>query len=352
MVAIGRIDPLKDVHTMLRVAVEVLERVPHAQFLYYGPSSPEQEAYAKSCKDLHRQLGLDERFKFMGSTRDVTGALQAADMLLMTSISEGLPMGILEALAQGRPVVATSVGGVPEVLRGCGIVAPPCDVHGIAVATTTILTRSGPRRPPRQARPPARRAQVHQGDLPRRLPRPVYTHDDARGGAVRRLDPRRAAPSSRPASAGRCRTASRPPWCSRPGADCRPATRSTRGRKLIGHVSGPAPRAAVTSRSRRPSGRSATAEGISLVLAILAVAMWASPLSSMLGAAVWDTAVRIALPLTFALQWIMWSRHLSKGEGLGSMRREGPVGIVGLAAIAATAGVARRSAVRSRRCCS
>jgi glycosyltransferase involved in cell wall biosynthesis len=140
VVAIGRIDPLKDVHTMLRVAVEVLERLPHAQFLYYGPSSPEQEAYAKSCKDLHRQLGLDERFKFMGSTRDVTGALQAADMLLMTSISEGLPMGILEALAQGRPVVATSVGGVPEVLRGCGIVAPPCDVHAIAVATTTVLS--------------------------------------------------------------------------------------------------------------------------------------------------------------------------------------------------------------------
>jgi glycosyltransferase involved in cell wall biosynthesis len=140
VVAIGRIDPLKDVHTMLRVAVDVLERVPHAQFLYYGPSSPEQEAYAKSCYDLHRQLGLDERFKFMGSTRDVNGALQAADMLLMTSISEGLPMGILEALAQGRPVVATSVGGVPEVLRGCGIVAPPTDVHSIAMATTTVLT--------------------------------------------------------------------------------------------------------------------------------------------------------------------------------------------------------------------
>ena len=54
MVAIGRIDPLKDVHTMLRVAVEVLERVPHATFKYYGPVSPEQEAYGKSCEDLHR----------------------------------------------------------------------------------------------------------------------------------------------------------------------------------------------------------------------------------------------------------------------------------------------------------
>ena len=76
----------------------------------------------------------------MGSTRDVNGALREADMLLMTSISEGMPMGILESLAQGRPVVATAVGGVPEVLRGCGMVAPPCDVHGLALATTTMLT--------------------------------------------------------------------------------------------------------------------------------------------------------------------------------------------------------------------
>ena len=163
MVAIGRIDPLKDVHTMLRVAVEVLERMPHAQFLYYGPSSPDQEAYAKSCEDLHRQLGLDERFKFMGSTRDVNGALQAADMLLMTSISEGMPMGILEALAQGRPVVATSVGGVPEVLRGCGIVAPPVRRARHCCRDHDRPQRSCSCRPPRQARAPARRAQVHQG---------------------------------------------------------------------------------------------------------------------------------------------------------------------------------------------
>ena len=43
-----------------------------------------------------------------------------------------------------------------------------------------------------------------------------------------------------------------------------------------------------------------------------------------LGASVWDTAVRVALPLTFALQWIIWSRHLSKGEGLGSPAARGP----------------------------
>jgi glycosyltransferase involved in cell wall biosynthesis len=139
VVAVGRIDPLKDVHTMLRVAVEVLERVPHAEFLYYGPVTPGQEAYGKTCEDLHRQLGLGDGFRFMGSTRDVTRVLQDSDILLMSSISEGMPMGILEALSQGRPVVSTAVGGVPEVLRGCGLVAPPGDVHGIALAVTTLL---------------------------------------------------------------------------------------------------------------------------------------------------------------------------------------------------------------------
>ena len=54
--AIGRIDPLKDVHTMLRVAVEVLERVPCAQFLYYGPSSPEQEAYGSRVRTCTASL--------------------------------------------------------------------------------------------------------------------------------------------------------------------------------------------------------------------------------------------------------------------------------------------------------
>ena len=118
-------------------------------------------------------------------------------------------------------------------------------------------------------------------------------------------------------------------WC---GLQARDAI--NRGRELIGHVGAPAPRRRHIE-EQETSGRSAMAEGMSLVLAILAVAMWASPLSSMLGAAVWDTAVRTALPLTFAFQWILWSRHLSKGEGLGSLRREGPAGVLGLAAIAA-----------------
>jgi glycosyltransferase involved in cell wall biosynthesis len=139
VVVIGRIDPLKDIHTTLRVAAGTLELVPDARFLHYGPVTDGEEAYGRSCRSLHEQLGLGDRFAFMGRTTDPLGAVRAADVFLMTSISEGLPMSILEAMGQGRPVVSTGVGGVPEVVKGCGIVTAPGDEHALAMAVATLL---------------------------------------------------------------------------------------------------------------------------------------------------------------------------------------------------------------------
>jgi glycosyltransferase involved in cell wall biosynthesis len=139
VVAVGRVDPLKDVHTMLRVAAEVTSRMPEATFRYYGPVTQGQEAYGRSCNELHARLGLGDRFQFMGPTSDPNGAIREADLVLMTSISEGLPMALLEAMSQARPVVSTGVGGVPEVVRGCGLVAAPGDTHSLALSTLTLL---------------------------------------------------------------------------------------------------------------------------------------------------------------------------------------------------------------------
>ena len=120
VVSVGRIDPLKDIHTLLRVAAETLRVIPDARFQHYGAVTEGEEAYERSCLALHERLGLGERFRFMGRTTDPNGVVRDADVMLMTSISEGLPMSVLEAMSQGRPIVSTCVGGVPDVVKGCG----------------------------------------------------------------------------------------------------------------------------------------------------------------------------------------------------------------------------------------
>jgi glycosyltransferase involved in cell wall biosynthesis len=139
VVSVGRIDPLKDVHTLLRVAAETLRVVPDACFHHYGTVTEGEEAYGHSCKALHERLGLGERFRFMGRTTDPNGVVRGADVVLMTSISEGLPMSVLEAMSEGRPIVATCVGGVPDVVKGCGALVAPGDDHSLAMAVAMLL---------------------------------------------------------------------------------------------------------------------------------------------------------------------------------------------------------------------
>lgn len=139
IVSVGRLDPLKDVATLLRVAAVVCRRDPDAEFLHYGPVPVEQQAYGQACVELHEELGLGDRFRFMGATSDPRGVMRDADIVILTSISEGFPMAVLEASAEARPVVATAVGGVAEALEGCGLVVPPGRVHDLADAVLTLL---------------------------------------------------------------------------------------------------------------------------------------------------------------------------------------------------------------------
>jgi glycosyltransferase involved in cell wall biosynthesis len=140
VVSLGRLDPLKDIHTLLRVAAEVTRQHPEVEFHHYGPYSwPPSSPYGESCRALHERLGLGSRFRFMGFAPDSVRVLQEADVVVMTSISEGFPMSILEAMAAARPVVTTWVGGIPGVVRGCGYIAPPGDTYALATAILTLV---------------------------------------------------------------------------------------------------------------------------------------------------------------------------------------------------------------------
>lgn len=96
--------------------------------------------YRERLEELAGTLGLGDRVRFLGARRDVPALLGAADVFTLSSDWEGLPVALLEAMAAERPVVATGVDGVVEVLRhGGGLIVPPGDPQSLATALSTLL---------------------------------------------------------------------------------------------------------------------------------------------------------------------------------------------------------------------
>ncbi len=88
------------------------------------------------------RLGIRSQVMFMGFRRDIAGMYSLMDMVVLPSLGEGLPVTLLEAMALGKPTVASSVGGVPEVIQdGCqGLVVPPGEPGSLRAAMERILT--------------------------------------------------------------------------------------------------------------------------------------------------------------------------------------------------------------------
>ncbi len=131
----GRLAPEKGVDVLLHALPLVRGRVPRARLWLVGdgPSRPELEGLAL-------RLGLSGAVHFAGSVEDPAPLWRAADAAVLPSRTEGLPLALLEALATGLPVVATAVGGTPEVMDDhSGALVPPGDAGGLARALTWAL---------------------------------------------------------------------------------------------------------------------------------------------------------------------------------------------------------------------
>ena len=136
----GRIDPLKDVETLLRAAAIVARARPEIRFRLYGAAPPGNEAYHERCLALHAELGLHESVSFEGFSTNVPAEFSRADLVVLSSISEGFPYSTLEAMLCGRPIVATAVGGVAEqVTADCGRVVRPRNPEALAAAILDVL---------------------------------------------------------------------------------------------------------------------------------------------------------------------------------------------------------------------
>jgi len=122
----------------LEDTLAALARVPRVALLVLG-DGPERAALERRAA----QLDLSDRVRFLGAgTRDdVMVLFRAVDAALLTSAWENLPHTLLEALAAGTPVIATAVGGIPEVVRDGenGLLVPPRDVAATASAIDRLV---------------------------------------------------------------------------------------------------------------------------------------------------------------------------------------------------------------------
>lgn len=108
---VGRITPIKNHALFLKAAVLVRAKLPDARFVIVGDGETRGEIEA-----LVDQLNLRDAVTFTGWQKDVGQVYSDLDMLVISSVNEGTPVTVIEALAAGCPVVATAVGGVPDLL--------------------------------------------------------------------------------------------------------------------------------------------------------------------------------------------------------------------------------------------
>jgi glycosyltransferase involved in cell wall biosynthesis len=138
---VGRLAPVKDVASFLRAAASVAEAEPAARFAVVGDGE-ERGRLEEEC----RRLGLGARVHFHGWRRDMAEVYGDLDVVVNCSRNEGTPVALIEALAAARPVVATRVGGTPDLLGEGrrGMLVPAGDPAALAAAILETLRSPGP----------------------------------------------------------------------------------------------------------------------------------------------------------------------------------------------------------------
>ena len=135
-VLVARLSPEKDVATLLRAAARVVQQRPtfRLRIAGDGPCLP-------MLRELTDQLQLAGHVDFLGDVRDVAGLLATAKLFVLPSLTEGISLTLLEAMSCGLPVVATRVGGNPEVVVDgqTGLLVPPGDPPALAAAILQLL---------------------------------------------------------------------------------------------------------------------------------------------------------------------------------------------------------------------
>jgi glycosyltransferase involved in cell wall biosynthesis len=138
---VARVAPQKDFATLARAAAKVLAARPEARFMVVGDYEEANRGhYDEVMRALERE-GVASGFVFTGFRTDVARLMSAFDVFVLCTHFEGLPLVILEAMSRGRPVVATAVDGIPEIVHDgrTGLLHPHGDAETLASRLLSLL---------------------------------------------------------------------------------------------------------------------------------------------------------------------------------------------------------------------
>ncbi len=139
---IGRITPIKGHRDLIRAFAAVAKTFPKARLRIIGGADARHQNYLQELKQLVLKLSLEDRVEFSGHEPNIPLALAQSDLMVLPSTcQEAFGRVLIEAGASGVPVVATRVGGIPEVIldKKTGLIVPPQDPVALASAMNTLL---------------------------------------------------------------------------------------------------------------------------------------------------------------------------------------------------------------------
>jgi sugar transferase (PEP-CTERM/EpsH1 system associated) len=134
-VQVARLHELKDHQTALRAVDEARQNIPGLRLLLAGDGDQRS-----AIEQTIRERGLEQTVTLAGTRKDIADLLSASDVFLLSSISEGIPLTVIEAMAARRPVVSTAVGGLPELIEHgvSGMLAPSGDASSLAASLVQL----------------------------------------------------------------------------------------------------------------------------------------------------------------------------------------------------------------------
>lgn len=141
VVAVGNLYPVKG-HTVLVDALALLAAPPLPRFPRLHVAIAGRGELEALLRSRAAHLGVRDRLHLLGLRSDIGNVLAGADLFVLPSLSEGVPLALLEAMLAGKPVIASAVGEVPTVLDGgrAGTLVAPADAAGLAAAMDALLS--------------------------------------------------------------------------------------------------------------------------------------------------------------------------------------------------------------------